>query len=302
MITFSQNFIMKKSTILFSLLLLSAKMFAQVCVPGTLVGPGNGYILPDSATNFANACPGTNYQQILYIKAPKDTVINITTPITGTITADIDSFVFNANIGGLPTYLSVSSVPAGLPAAGAAFPKSNFTRLVVAGDSLACVNISGLVPTGTAPGTIALSAPVRAYLSNMSSTNPLLNALLPSLYPGNKVDTVINLDYYRIVVSPTPCWPSAVSNITAYQFDLLNCIPNPATNRAQIVFESAKESEYTFSLINAMGETVLSRNVKAVKGSNYMPISTETLSSGMYLYTLSDGKNMLSKKMTVNRD
>jgi hypothetical protein len=93
-----------------------------------------------------------------------------------------------------------------------------------------------------------------------------------------------------------------VSNITAYQFDLLNCIPNPATNRAQIVFESAKESEYTFSLINAMGETVVSRNVKAVKGLNYMPISTETLSSGMYLYTLSDGKNMLSKKMTVNRD
>ena len=103
-------------------------------------------------------------------------------------------------------------------------------------------------------------------------------------------------------MSPTPCWPSAVSNITAYQFDLLNCIPNPATNRAQIVFESAKESEYTFSLINAMGETVLSRNVRAVKGLNYMPLSTETLSSGMYLYTLSDGKNMLSKKMTVNRD
>lgn len=291
---------MKKFTVVSVLLLCASKLFAQTpCVPGTIVGPGNGYIVPDSATNFANACPGTYYEQILYIKAPKDTAIAVTTPLTGVITADIDSFVFDASIVGLPTYLNLISTPAGLPATGTGDPKNDFVRLVVPGDSLACVSIGGMVPVSTPAATLPLSAKLRVYLSNMHSTNVALELGIPTLYPGRKTDTVVNLNYYKIVVYPTPCWPTSVENINQTNFDLIACTPNPAHSQAQISFESKAVGNYQFTMVNALGETILTKSVNAEAGINYININTSNLASGMYLYSLSDGKNILSKKMEV---
>ncbi|HQW46140.1 MAG TPA: hypothetical protein PLZ98_03645, partial [Chitinophagaceae bacterium] len=85
---------MKK--LILPLLLVVSTLFANAqCVPGTLQAPKNAYIIPDSATNFIAGCQGNPYEQILYIKAAKDTVINIAG--LGSITADIDSFVVDAN-------------------------------------------------------------------------------------------------------------------------------------------------------------------------------------------------------------
>ncbi len=292
---------MKKFTVTSVLLLCASQLFAQTpCVPGTIVGPGNGYIVPDSATNFANACPGTYYEQILYIKAPKDTAIAVTTPLTGVITADIDSFVFDASIVGMPTYLNLISTPVGLPATGTGDPKNDFVRLVVPGDSLACVSIGGMVPVSTPAATLPLSAKLRVYLSNMHSTNVALELGIPTLYPGRKTDTVVNLNYYKIVVYPTPCWPTAIENIKQYNFDLIACTPNPAHSQAQISFESKFQADYQFAVINALGEMVLSKKVSAESGLNYININTSNLANGMYMYTLSDGKNKLSKKFEVN--
>lgn len=275
---------------------------AQVCVPGTLTAPKNAYILPDSATNFANACEGTYYEQILYIKAAKDTAIVVNQPLvgSGTILANIDSFVVDANITGLPVYLTVQSMPMALPAAGASAPKSNMIRMVIPGDSLACARISGTVPPGTPAGILPLTVKLRVYTSNLHcNDNGALNSLIPIIYPGSKTDTLTSINDYRIVVSAQPCWPTAVNTISTYNFNLVGNVPNPSNSMTQIVFESNIAEMYTLQVVNTVGETIFSKKVQAAKGMNYIPVDTKNIASGIYIYSLSDGKNSVSKRMEV---
>ena len=291
---------MKKIILPFFFLLAGLGASAQVCVPGTLTSPKNAYILPDSATNFANACPGTYYEQILYIKAAKDTAIHVTTPLVGTILANIDSFVVDANIVGLPSYLSVQSMPLALMPAGAGAPKSNMLRMVIPGDSLACARISGTVPPGTPAATIPLTVNLRVYTSNLHSTdNASLNALIPLIYSGSKTDTLTSIHDYRIVVYPTPCWPTAVNTISTYNFNLVGNVPNPSNDMTHIVFESNTSDLYTLNVVSTVGETLFSKKVQATKGMNYIPVDTKNMPTGIYIYSLSDGKNTVSKRMEV---
>jgi hypothetical protein len=292
---------MKKILLPLFFLLTGLAASAQVCVPGTLTAPKNAYILPDSATNFANACPGTYYEQILYIKAAKDTAIATTIPIIGAcvITARIDSFVVDATIVGLPSYLSIQSVPLPLQPAGASAPKSNILRLVIPGDSLACVKVSGNVPPGTLAATIPLTINLRVYLDSMHSTNAAAEFGIPSVYPGRKTDTLTGINDYRIVVYPTPCWPTAVNTISTYNFNLVGNVPNPSNSMTQIVFESNIAEMYTLQVVNTVGETIFSKKVQAAKGMNYIPVDTKNIASGIYIYSLSDGKNSVSKRMEV---
>ena len=292
---------MKKIILPFFFLLAGLGANAQVCVPGTLTSPKNAYILPDSATNFANACAGTYYEQILYIKAAKDTAIATTLPIVGAcvITARIDSFVVDATIVGLPSYLSIQSVPLPLPPAGASAPKSNMLRLVIPGDSLACVKVSGNVPPGTPAATIPLTINLRVYLDSMHSTNTTAEFGIPSIYPGRKTDTLTGIHDYRIVVFSTPCWPTAVNTISTYNFNLVGNVPNPSNDMTHIVFESNTSDLYTLNVVSTVGETLFSKKVQATKGMNYIPVDTKNMPTGIYIYSLSDGKNTVSKRMEV---
>lgn len=291
---------MKKIFLLSLVSLLTTTLFAQtICVPGTQISPKNAYILPDSATNMANACPGTYYEQLMYLKAAKDTVITITTPIQGVLTAKIDSFVVDANIVGLPTYLSVQSVPAPLTAAGAGSPKSNFTRLVLKGDSLACVKVSGNVPAGTSAATLPLTINLRVYTSNIHSADLILDALIPTFYPGRVTDTLTAITDYRILVFPTPCFATGVSDLAQYGFELVGSMPNPADESARIVFESNQAENLLFTVSNMMGEIMYSQTVKTTIGMNYIPVNVSSWAAGTYLYTLKNQKHQLTKKMMV---
>ncbi len=291
---------MKKIFLLSLVTLVTSTLFAQtICVPGTQISPKNAYILPDSATNMANACPGTYYEQIMYLKAAKDTVITITTPIQGVLTAKIDSFVVDANIVGLPTYLSVQSVPAPLTAAGAGSPKSNFTRLVLKGDSLACVKVSGMVPAGTMSATLPLTINLRVYTSDIHSADIILDALIPSFYPNRVTDTLTSIKDYRILVFPTPCFATGISDLAKYGFDMVGSMPNPADESTRIVFESNQAESMLFTVTNTMGEIVMNQTIKSTVGMNYIPVNVSSWAAGTYMYTLKNQKHQLTKKLMV---
>jgi len=277
---------------------------AQVCVPGTLTAPGSSYILPDSATNMIDACQGQFYEQIIYLKVPKDTAFSITTPINAIITADVDSFVISASITGLPNYLNVESVPAPLSPA-PPNPKTNFTRLLVKGDSLACVRVFGNVPSNATAGTNPLLITIRAYLKNLASTNPLADGYITGNPPfglgltNRKVDTPVVLNDYRIIVKTSPCSPASATNMQANQFELVGAIPNPADNRTQIVFNSGKLDNYRLKIMNATGEIVAEKVIKSMLGLNYISIEATSWPKGTYMYSLTDGKHIYSNKLQL---
>ena len=60
-------------------------------------------------------------------------------------------------------------------------------------------------------------------------------------------------------------------------------------------------SEVTFTLTNLLGEVVNSQNIAAPKGLNKITFDASNMSNGVYLYTITDGKNTISKKLIVNK-
>lgn len=283
--------------LLFSIFLLAAfGTQAQVCTPGTQTSTAKGYILPDSATNLLHGCPGLDYTQVMYIKAPADTTFQIS---LGTVTADIDSFVIATNITGLPTYLSANSVPAPLTPAGSGSPKSNMDRLVVPGDSLACVKINGTVPSATAAGTNNLNIMVRAYLSNLHSQDVTVDFLLGQMYSGRKTDTLVNLNYYKIVIDPQPCYPQSVQDMEQFGFHLYPCTPNPFNSQTRIRFECASSKKLQARITNALGQVVSEKNIHAVRGDNYITLISDGWQAGLYTCTLTDGRSRQTIKMVL---
>lgn len=288
---------MKKILLPFLLLIANYAASAQ-CTPGLIPGPGNAYIIPDAVTNFVHGCQGNPYEQILYIKAAKDTTISIG---IGTVTADIDSFVVDANIVGLPNYLTVESIPALLPAAGPGSPKSNYARLVIKGDSLACIRISGTVPIGASVGTTNLTVNMLVYTSNIHSADALVDAYIPVMYPGRKTDTNAVITGYEFVVDPIPCWAVGVNDLTKYDFEIINAIPNPTSGNTRVAFISNTGDNYNYKLVNHTGQVIMEKTMKADMGINYINVDANNLSAGHYMFSLSNDKNVQSQKIQVNR-
>jgi hypothetical protein len=258
--------------------LISSISFAQApCVPGTLTTSGNSYIIPDAITNFKEACVNEYYEQIVYMKVPKDTSLGI-------VSATIDSFVISKNVTGMPVGLTVEGVPGILPAS-PSDPKTNFERMKIKGDSLACLKISGIIATSNAPGNYNLIIPIRAYMK--------IGGFVP-------LDSAINLSTYSINVKPTgTCFPASISNLDKYNFDLIGNAPNPFTGNTTISFQSAVSKNFDLKIMSATGAIVYAEKVKSQSGMNYVNINGSQFSAGMYMIVLSDDKNRLTQKMLV---
>ena len=183
----------------------------------------------------------------------------------------------------MPNFLTSQTVPALIPAAPGT-PKSNFDRLIIKGDSMACIRISGNIPPGTS-GTFPLIVTVRAYLRVMN--------LIPT-------DTLANVEYYKINIL-NPCYPAGIEQVENNQFNIISIAPNPTMNETQIKFTANNIEEYSYRLINTYGQIILDKKIKAGVGLNYITIDVNNLSDGTYMFSLSNGKNIINKKIIVNK-
>jgi len=275
---------MKKIILFIAFICLTTLAMAQApCVPGTVSVPGSSYILPDSATNLNHGCAGMAYEQIIYLKVPKDTTITIASiPFTATV----DSFVIDANVVGLPMGINVTSNPALLPP-NPSSSKTNYTRLVIPGDSIACVKLSGILPASLMPGDINLTINIRAYLSNIP------------LQPN--IDTPGVIDYYKITIDAPgtgACNPASTNNLSKKITDV-NLSPNPVRDILKISMAVLDTDNYSFDLIGMTGRTHISKKEKIMKGRTYLPISVEHLADGIYFLNITNGYSTLSKKIVV---
>jgi hypothetical protein len=81
----------------------------------------------------------------------------------------------------------------------------------------------------------------------------------------------------------------------------LMAIPNPSNSNTRIQFASGYNSEVTFTVTNLLGKTMSVQKFAATRGINEINYDVSGLSNGVYLYTISDGKNSVSKKLVVNK-
>jgi hypothetical protein len=255
---------MKKILLLLTVLASTNMLYAQ-CVPNAKTAPGKGYIIPDSATNMVHACAGLPYSETFYIKAFKDTTISITQGKT-------DSFVINLSPAalGIPSYLNVASVPA----TRAATATNNYPHLVIKGDSLACIVISGTVPGTATAGTTNLNIEFKAFLGVFIG--------------GFKVtDTVLAGSYndYQYIIDP-PGTGACLLSVNSINKNLtqVSLAPNPVQQQATLSIQANKAEDVSIAIVNSLGIVISKQATKLNAGDNYIPLNTSALSHGLYLY------------------
>ena len=171
-------------------------------------------------------------------------------------------------------------------------PLENFTysceppSCVFFPNELGCVTISG-TPTAEEIGTHELLFTGRADLLLFGL--PLSQELMfpdPNLVPGS--------------------YPLEVVDETNSIFELLSGfrirnVPNPFHSVTNILISSELSGRYEYRVSDLLGRVLARQVVDIREGDNTISFDGSHLSEGIYLFTLTDGRAVLSEKMVVSR-
>lgn len=251
---------MKKT--LLTLSLATATIFASAqCTPDSqFSAPG---IYPDSVTGLSSAYVGQAYNEIITIITPLDTtVIYNGIPIAVTIqTIELTS------VTGLPTSFSYDC------------EAGNCT---FAGGATSCAVLSSPSPDVSELGS-------HQIIMNTTTTADAGIGI-----PITQDDVI---DYYYIeVLNGTTSTLNQFNDLT---FELKGVFPNPVVNNAKIQFISGTPESVTFKVYNLLGEEIESQFINSQRGVNTINVNTTSYSEGMYLYSINNGKEVLTKRMII---
>ena len=84
-------------------------------------------------------------------------------------------------------------------------------------------------------------------------------------------------------------------------FILQQNYPNPTSGNTTIDFIAGNNELIDFSITNLLGDVVLFQQVNSKRGVNKLDINTSEFSNGIYLYSIANGKNKVTKRMIVSQ-
>lgn len=257
---------MKKILFIAAACLTGFTAFAQ-CVPDTSITHNEPGIYPDSATNLPHAIVGIPYSEVIQLKVLTDTTTMIG-PITVPVT--IDSIV-TTNITGLPPGYTYNCTP----------PTCTFL-----GGSDACILLQGPAPT---PQEISMvyqmhvEVMVYGHVTGTGTTLPAQSS---------------NVDYYFIQVDDNV----GINSNNYSSFQVLQNNPNPFHGISTVEFISPKAALVTVKVANMLGKTISTKTILAYTGKNKITFNAEEFESGIYFYTISSEKNVVTKRMIVDKE
>ncbi len=85
------------------------------------------------------------------------------------------------------------------------------------------------------------------------------------------------------------------------QFVRISNRPNPFSGETIIDVQSDISGDFAFAVTDMLGRNIYSEQVQILEGDNQIRFDGSQLAEGMYLYTISDGNNMIAKTMIVRR-
>jgi len=221
-------------------------------------------IYPDSATGLPNAMVGQAYNEVITIINPVDTnVIFSGLPINVTI---IDVALDSVN---------------GLPA--------NFTYDCA---ELNCVFAGGLTSCAVLSSTINPTVADTGLYQIFMYTTTTVDAGWAGIQTQNDI-----IDYYYISIIDNAT--SVINEFNDFTFELKDIFPNPVNNNAKIQFISGNTADIVFTVFNHLGEKIEERNIAATRGLNDVEIFANDYANGMYLYSINNGMQIVSKRMII---
>ena len=252
---------MKKILLTFTLVFAFIGAQAQ-CTPDPQYT--NAGIYPDSSIGMPNALVGQGYNEVITIITPLDT---------------------NIVFSGLPLTVDIIDITLdsvnGLPA--------NFTYDCAAPN---CVFLGGSTTCAVLYSTInPTAADVGLYQIFMYTT-----ATVDAGWAGIQTQNDI-IDYYYIEIIDNTT--STMNQFDNFIFELKGVFPNPVNSNSKIQFISGNSADVFFTVFNHLGEKIEERNIAATRGVNNIEISANDYANGMYLYSINNGVQIVSKRMIV---
>lgn len=146
------------------------------------------------------------------------------------------------------------------------------------GNTNGCVIITGN-PTVADTGTYPLSIPTKNYIGG-------------STLPNN-----FTITYYKIRING----PTGIQNLNSNSFQVGDCFPNPFSDKTEINFNSPEVRQVSLKVYNMIGTEVYSFSMRAQKGLNKFTFDRNVLPAGIYIYTVSNGEQNITKRMVISR-
>jgi hypothetical protein len=237
-------------------------------------------------------------------------VVNGTTPNTTIQFKNFNTFTFSGQNVTVNTLRidTLSNLPIGLCWA------TNKTDNTWANQEDGCIKINGDVCSN--PGQYKLYIVVTADIGVPIQTNADAAGLKYFVRVINKGNPVVPVDtlqtalYVRqpgyslcaaicdTTVADTCGFVSGVADL-AISANSISVVPNPFNGKALVYFQSAKAAVMTERITNMLGSEVYRNKMDVKAGNNTSTIDRNNLPAGVYFYSISDGKNIATKRIVI---
>ena len=298
---------MKKTLLsIFAASLFSATASFGQCTPDPAYANSDFGLFPD-VIPFVQACAGCG-DAIRFVDFVTFTDTIVTgIPIVGDVTIYIDAFRINS-VEGMPAGLTygtdvesaaTAESPWGLWLNSGETPNQTSTQgcMYISGSEASWMGLLNGGPNNDGIYPLIVNVDAR-----IGQTVPDASIIVPN---GNWLSTVdpavgggefVVEDYYLEVVAGSV----GIRGYNQEQFSILENYPNPVEGITSIRFNAPiAMNNLTFSVYSILGNEVFSEQVSAKYGMNKFEFDASNLSSGMYIYSLSDGTSVSTRKMTV---
>ena len=202
-------------------------------------------------------------------------------------------FVFTFRVGDMIsgfiidsiTVQSVNNLPVGLDF-GCAPGSCTFPA-----NSFGCAIIQGTATDANAPGEYELEITATAYSSGFGVDLTFPN---PLILPGTYILT-LNPE------SDTTCFVVSGVEDIENQLIAISANPNPFRSTTTIQITSLIRDDFQFKVYDLLGNEVHRETIGLLEGQNNIEFDGSSLPTGMYVYSFSNGKAVISDKMMISK-
>lgn len=284
----------------------SASIASAQCTPDpALAGEAFG-LWPDSLSTVYTCVGCGDHTRIVDLVTFADTVISFEiVPGNPTdVTAYIDAFKIT-DVRNVPTGMTYGTDVEASADAGAPWGYwYNVGTVPNQTSTQGCVFINGTEDQWNTLANGSLGA-VQLEIDvdvRIAGTNPDLSTIIQngswmSGVPATLGGGVITVTDYWLVAQVSSV---GIVEVDERKFMLINNYPNPFTGVTNISFNAPHDmTGIEFNVYSILGSKVHTQKLDAERGVNNIEYNGTQLSSGLYIYTLSDGVNTLTRKMNV---
>lgn len=114
--------------------------------------------------------------------------------------------------------------------------------------------------------------------------------------PGLPLTVPDTVKFYKIDMQP-----SGVVSLSRESFSVGKAFPNPANDFTTIEVISSGNEQVSFTLFNLVGTVISESKHQLSPGLNNLTVSLKQFPAGMYFYKISNGENVITRKLNISR-